>query len=209
MNNYKCLILLVIFCSWLSACLGPEKRDTPSLFDLGPQRSLATYSANLPYAVDATLLIPSVSASPWLDNTGIQYRLFYQDISRPDVYAQNRWVMTPAQMLTERLRARFAGAARGVVSVQDGVKADYALVVELEDFSQSFAAAQSSKATVRLRASLIDLTTRALLAQKRFSAEQPAAPNAPGAAQSLAAASDAVIEELVAWAANVVSGIKK
>ncbi len=55
---------------------------------------------------------------------------------------------------------------------------------------------------MRLRASLIDLNTRALHAQRTFNVERPAAPNAPGAAQSLAAASDAVVEELVAWAAQ-------
>ena len=103
-------------------------------------------------------------------------------------------------MLTERVRARFAGASRGVVTAQDGAKADYALRIELEDFSQQFESAQASKGAARLRASLIDQNTRALHAQRTFSAERPAAPNAAGAAQALAAASDAVIEELVAWA---------
>jgi cholesterol transport system auxiliary component len=201
------LFLLSILCVHGGGCalLNPEKRDPPVMFDLGPARA---YSAN-PHAIDATFLIPPVSASPWLDNTGILYRLAYQDASRPDAYAQNRWVMTPALLLTERLRARFAGASRGVLTAQDGAKADYALRIELEDFSQTFDAAQSSKASVRLRASLIDLATRALHAQKSFSMERPAAPNAPGAAQSLAAASDAVVEDLVAWSATVTSAVKK
>ena len=182
-----------------TACtLGPERRDAPSVFDLGPRQG---YKAN-PHAIAATLLIPPVAASAWLDSTGIQYRLAYQDASRPDAYAHHRWSMTPALLLTERVRARFAAAARGVVTAQDGAKADYALRIELEDFSQSFDSAQSSQAQVRLRASLIDLPTRALHAQHSFSVQRPAAPNAPGAAQSLAAASDAVIGELLAWAAQ-------
>lgn len=199
MKNHKYLNLLIIYSMTLSACaLGPEKRDAPTVFDLGPQRS---YSAN-PHAIAATFLIPPVSASPWLDHTGIQYRLLYQNAGRPDVYGQNRWAMTPAQLLTERLRARFAGAARGVVTAQDGAKADYTLRVELEDFSQSFDSTQSSKATVRLRASLIDVNTRVLHVQRGFSAERPAAPNAPGAVQALTVATEAVVEELVAWAAQ-------
>ena len=60
--------------------------------------------------------------------------------------------------------------------------------------------AQRSKGSVRLRASLVDVNTRALYAQRSFNMEKPAAPNAPGAAQSLAAASDAVIDALLAWA---------
>ena len=177
--------------------LGPEKRDPPAVFDLGPQRSHAATPS-----INATLLISPVSASPWLDSMSMMYRLAHRDAGRPEAYAQHRWVMSPALLLTERLRSRFAAATRGVVGTQDGAQADYSLRIELEDFSQSFDTADSSKVNVRLRASLINLTTRALHAQKSFSMERPAAPNAPGAAQSLAAASDAVVDELVAWAAQ-------
>ena len=201
MKNTKYLFLLIIL-SWLSGCtLGAEQRNASEVFDLGPQRFHVTDPAAQP-SIEATLLIAPVSATPWLDNPGIQYRLAYQDASRAEAYAQNRWVMTPALLLTARVRARFASASRGVVTAQDGAKADYALRIELEDFSQSFEAARSSKVTVRLRASLIDFNTRVLLAQRSFSADRPAAPNASGAVQSLAAASDAVVEELVTWAAQ-------
>ncbi len=203
MNKCKYLFLFIFLSSMLGACaLGPEKRDAPTVFDLGPQRVQAAAKP----VINATLLIPPVAASPWLDNANIQYRMMYQDASRPDAYAQNRWAMSPALMLTERVRARFAAASRGVVTAQDGARADYTLRIDLEDFSQQFESAQASKATARLRVSLIDQNTRALHAQRTFGAERPAAPNAPGAAQALAAASDAVIEELVAWA---VQNIKK
>jgi cholesterol transport system auxiliary component len=199
-NNRNYMFLLVFLVSMVTGCtLGPEKRDPPTVFDLGPQRAVPATAAP---SINATLLIPPVSASPWLDNANIFYRLAYRDASRPDAYAQNRWAMSPALLLTERLRARFANASRGVVTAQDGAKADFTLRIELEDFTQSFDDAQTSKATVRLRASLIDINTRALQAQRTFNVARPAAPNAPGAAQGLAAASDAVIEELVTWAAQ-------
>ena len=199
MTHCKYLFLLIFFTSLFGGCtLGPEKRDAPAVFDLGSQR---VNPATAP-SVNAILLIPPVAASAWLDTPNIQYRLTYKDAGRPDAYAQNRWVMSPALLLTERLRARFATASRGVVTGQDGAIADYALRIELEDFSQSFDDAQVSKVTARLRASLINLNTRALHAQRTFSAERPAAPNAPGAAQALTAAGDAVIEELVMWAAQ-------
>ena len=199
MKNRNYLFLLIIFLSSLASCaLGPEKRDALAVFDLGPQRA---QQAAKP-AINATLLIPPVAASAWLDNTNISYRLMYQSTSRPDAYAQNRWAMSPALMLTERVRARFANASRGVVTAQDGAKADYTLRIDLEDFSQQFDSAQSSKTTARLRASLIDQNSRALHAQRTFSAERAAAPNAAGAVQSLAEAGDALIEELVIWAAQ-------
>ena len=200
MKYYKCLFLLsflFIAATTFSACtLGPDKREPPTVFDLGAQNTAA---ASVP-VINATLLIPTVSASPWLDNTNMYYRLNYKDASRPEVYAQHHWTMSPALLFTERLRTRFAAASRGVVTSQDGAKADYALRIELEDFSQVFDDAQRSKVSVRLRASLVDVNTRALYAQKSFNVDKRAAPNAPGAAQSLAAASDAVIDALLAWA---------
>jgi cholesterol transport system auxiliary component len=202
MKRIRYLLSSLLLLTGFAGCsLGPDKRDPPTVFDFGPHRS---YAASAP-AINATLLIPTVSASPWLDNPNIYYRLTYRDASRPDAYAQNRWTLSPALLFTERVRARFAAVSRGVVTLQDGAVADYALRIELEDFSQSFDGAQTSKVTARLRASLINVGTRALLAQRTFSADRPAAPNAPGAAQSLAAASDAVIEELVAWAAQTLN----
>lgn len=193
-------LLIISFFSLAGCALGPEKRDAPAVFDLAPQRTQPTAKAT----INATLQIPPVAASPWLDSTNIPYRLMYQSAGRPDAYAQNRWAMSPALMLTERVRARFAHASRGVLTAQDGARADYTLRIDLEDFSQQFDAAQSSKVTARLRASLIDQNSRALLAQRTFSAERAAAPNAPGAAQSLAETSESLIDELVAWAGQTI-----
>jgi len=201
MIKYKHLFLLIFFLMVSGCAIGPEKRDAPAIFDLGPQRSYSQQPV-----IQATLLVPAVSASPWLDSPNIIYRLQYRDAGRPEAYAQHRWAMSPALLLGERVRGRFASATRGVIGTQDGARSDYALRIELEDFSQSFDAPGSSKVNVRLRASLIDLNTRALHAQRGFSVEQSAAPNAPGAAQSLAAASDAVVEDVLAW---VVQHLKK
>ena len=39
----------------------------------------------------------------WMDNSGIYYRLAYQDAARPQPYAQSRWVMPP-RLIGQRLR---------------------------------------------------------------------------------------------------------
>jgi cholesterol transport system auxiliary component len=199
MNNHKSLCLLIILLSSFTGCsIGPEKRESPAVFDLGPQRAVPAAVAR----VNATLLIPVASATPMLDSLNIIYRLNYRDAGRPEAYLENRWAASPAVMLTDRLRARFASAARGVVSVQDGARTDYALRVELEDFSQSFDTPEASKVVVRLRASLVNQETRALHAQRTFAVERSAAPNAPGAAKALSEASDAVVDEVLQWAAG-------
>jgi cholesterol transport system auxiliary component len=198
MNRINLLFLFIIFEVSLAGCsLGPEKREAPSVFDLGPQRA-ATASVR----VNATLLIPPVSATPMLDSLNIIYRLNYRDSGRPEAYTENRWAASPAIMLTDRLRARFAPATRGVVSLQDGARADIALRVELEDFSQTFDTPEASKVAVRVRASLVNVDTRVLLTQRTFAVERVAATNAPGAAKSLAEASDAVVDEMLQWAAQ-------
>lgn len=183
------LVLLLNGCS-----IGPPPREPVVNYDFGPQRA---HAQSAPRA-KAALMVPAVVAPAWLDSTGIVYRLAYQDAARPQVYAQSRWVDPPAALLTQRVRSRFAAAGPVVVS-GDGVRADYALRIEIEDFSQSFNAADRSQVAIRLRVTLVNLSTRALHAQRTFSVEQTAAPDAEGAARALAQAADAVIESLLEW----------
>ena len=100
MQKYFNYLILLIIYSILSGCaLGPEKRDPPAVFDLGPPRAQPVSPV-----INATVLIPAVSASPWLDTPNIMYRLAYRDAGRPEAYAQHRWVMSPALLLSERLQ---------------------------------------------------------------------------------------------------------
>ena len=139
-----------------------------------------------------------------MDNSGIYYRLAYQDATRLRAYALSHWMMPPAALLGQRLRASIARASKaGVFTPADGVRAAYTLRLELEEFSQVFDAADSSRALLRLRASL--LRQRDIVAQQAFSLERAAAtPNAEGGVRALIAASDDAGEKLVDWlAANM------
>lgn len=207
MNHRNLLNLCYFFLLTGCTLLNAPSREAPQVFDLGPPPASVPGAAQPMIA--ATLLIPPVHASAWLDNNSIHYRLTYEDATRPEAYAQHHWTVAPALMLAERLRARFAQASRGAVTAQDGAKADVALRIELEDFSQSFDSAQSSKGRVRLRASLIEVNSRVLRAQRTFNAERPAAPNAPGAVQALVASTDAAIEELLTWTAQTLKNQEK
>ena len=180
----------------LAGCsLGPQ-RELAESYDLGPPRAQASASPGVP----AILLIPEVSAPAWLDSHGIVYRLNYENSARPQAYANSRWVSPPAAMLTQRLRGRFAGAAGGVLTHADGARADYALRIELEDFSQSFTGSNSSRVELRARTSLVRLADRTLLAQRVFTVERAApTPDARGAVAALGEASDEFVERLLAW----------
>jgi len=181
----------------LAGCsLGPQAREQPASYDLGPPRPQAAAGP----ALAVTLLVPDITAPAALDGLGIVYRLDYENAARPQAYTLSRWSVPPAALLTQRLRDRFAPAVRGVVTGSHGARADYALRVELEDFSQSFAAADRSRVTARARASLVDVASRALVAQRVFAVERAApSPDARGAVAALGQAGDELIEQLLAW----------
>ena len=109
--------------------------------------------------------------------------------------------MPPSALLGQRLRAGIARASKAAVfAPADGVRVDYTLRLELDEFSQVFDAADKSRAVLQLRASLI--RNRAVVAQQSFSIEQPAATaNAEGGVRALIAASDTAGNSLIDWLA--------
>ncbi len=192
---------LLLSLALLTGCaVAPHSRDGIASYDFGLPRPDKEANARL----QRDLLVAGLSAPAWMDNAGIYYRLAYQDPTRPQAYALSRWVMPPAALLGQRLRASIARASKAAVfTPADGARADYTLRLELEEFSQVFDAADKSRAVVRLRASLI--RNRGVVAQQGFSAERAAAtPNAEGGVQALIAASDEAGNSLIDWlAANM------
>jgi cholesterol transport system auxiliary component len=193
------VILLVSF-ALLAACSAPQPREATANYDFG---LLATDKEANP-RLQHDLVVAAVGAPAWMDNSGMYYRLAYQDAARPQPYAQSRWVMPPAALLGQRLRAGIARANKAAVfTPSDGVRVDYTLRLELDEFSQVFDAADKSRAVLRLRASLI--RNRGIVAQQSFDIEQAAAtPNAEGGVRALIAASDEAANRLIDWlAANM------
>lgn len=191
----KALLLSLIL---LSACaVGPRTQEGMVKYDFGLPRMDKDAAPRL----QQDLVVAEVAAPAWMDNGGIYYRLAYRDAAQPRAYALSHWVMPPAALLGQRLRARIARAGTaGVFTPADGVRAGYTLRLELEEFSQVFDAPQSSRAVLRLRASLFH--QRKVVAQQAFEIEQAAAtPNAEGGVRALIAASDAAGEKLVDWLA--------
>lgn len=196
------LALLVSACS-----IGPAAKDAPATYDLGAPRNYSGEQKKIRYGV----LVYNVAAPGWLDSQAIVYRLNYQDAARQLSYANSRWAAPPAALLTQRLRGRLATvSAGGIINVADSARADYTLRIELEDFSQVFDSASTSRAVAVARASIVDVARRTLHAQKSFAVERAAAnPNAEGGVRALAAAGDDLIEAVVAWTAESLVQEKK
>ena len=205
-------MLPIIGIMLLAGCAAPRTQTPAAVYDFGLQR-LAVSNAADAYSqprLPASLLVMATSPV-WLDNPAIQYRLAYQDLAQSYAYANNRWAAAPATLLAQRIKNRLAAVSNdGVVSVNDGIRADYTLRLELEEFTQIFDTTAQSRAVVRLRASLIERSTRVLLAQRSFDVEQ-AAPtaNAAGAVHALTDASDKLIGILIDWLSTELPGEKK
>lgn len=179
--------------------------SVPTLYDFGPP---PPYSRSNP-AIPGTVLIAPVRAPAWLDDTGIVYRLVYEDPMRTQVYATSRWSAEPSSLITDRLRSRVGAIAGSVVAPGFSARSDYTLRVELEDFSQHFQAPSKSRVVMRARATLLATEGRKVLAQRVFESERPAEPSAPGAVKALAEAADAVTEDVAKWAAENARAVTK
>lgn len=177
------LTLLLSACGSLQS-IG-QKPVPPALFDLGP-------AAQAP-ARNIELNLQEVAAPTWLAGTGIAYRLAYADAFRREIYRDNRWAAPPAALLAERLRQRAASGRTAAATAAKPVS----LRLELEEFSQTFSGPTQATVTVRLRA------WRGEGQMRVFEVTRPAASaDAAGAVRGLSGASDALIDELLAWAAG-------
>jgi cholesterol transport system auxiliary component len=185
----------------LAGCsAGPTTRDMPAAFDFGAMPA----DAGGAKTVRASVLLHGVAAPAWLDTPAVVYRLAYQDAARQQSYANSRWAAAPAALLGQRLRAKLSAASEGgVVGGGDGARADYALRVELEEFSQVFDAADRSRGVVVARASLVNTAKRSLIAQRSFTFERASASaDAEGGVRALTAAGGELVDAIVAWTAT-------
>jgi len=201
-------MLVLLLAATLAGCtLGPEKKDAAATYDLSGAPSSAAGKTR----IRATLLVQPVAAPGWLESNAIVYRLNYQDAARQLNYANSRWAAPVASLVAQRLRAQLAAASdSGIVNIADSARADYALRVELEEFSQVFDTADASRAVIVARASLVNVARRSLQAQKTFTIERPAAgANAESGVRALSAGSAELVDAIVAWTAASLAQDKK
>ena len=213
LSSWAALILSVL----LAACSAlPDKPVRPVLYDFGPGAVIeprASTGSLLP-ALPAVALDDITTSGGALDNTALLYRLAYQDTQQLRPYALARWSTPPAQLVRQRMREHLSlrrpvfNAREGVAinrgQDSSGVKAvlPLRLRLELEEFSHLFTAPDTSAGVIRLRATLVEVTTAGekFIAQRSVVAQRPAlSSDAPGGVRALTEATDAAIEELDQW----------
>ena len=190
----RLLLMAVLFAS--SGCsLLPSRQPAKADFDFGPLTTQGSYAADFS---EADIVVHEIKAPPFMDNSSMYYRLAYRNAANPMSYAQSEWVMSPAALLTQRLRARLAPAGGGEVR-RVGVHAPalYALRSELVEFDQIFDDPSRSRGVLRLRATL---EGDGVWMQRSFAVEK-AAPtaDAAGGVSALTQCSDELASLISEW----------
>jgi len=184
-------VAVVAMVAGIAGCAsGPPAAVSNIRYDLGAPTPLGN-TMNMP-----PVKVLTVSAAKNLDTDSFVYRLKYADAQRTGSYADSHWTMSPAELLTQRLRA--ALASRGpVLTGADPVRAPL-LQVDLTDFEQVFDAPEQSHGEVSARVTLSQ--SGQVVSQRTFVARAPSyTADAAGGARALAAASDDLIAQMAAW----------
>lgn len=193
----------------ISACSAlPDKPVRASLYDFGPGTLAAV-------AVPATAALPAIAigdvstAGGAIDNQAVLYRLAYADAQQLQPYSLARWSMPPAQLVRQRLREQLS-QRRPVFDARDslattrspGAALPLQLQLDLEEFTHLFSAPDSSVGLIRLRVTLVELTSAGekLVGQRNLVVQRPApSSDAAGGVRALTAATDAAIGEIDQW----------
>lgn len=193
-------LTLLLFTSGCNSVLSLRKH--PKTMQEYALSHIAAPTSAIRQKLPAVLLVSSASAPSWLEGRDFYYRLAYATHQNFQPYSGSRWAAPVAELLTQRLRNYLAayGPFSGVLSPEDGAKADYALRLNLEDFSQVFSGPQNSHGLVRARVTLIDMQNYRMVGQKTFQSEVAArSPNAAGGAVALDQASLHLVQQVTQW----------
>ncbi|MFC6411496.1 ABC-type transport auxiliary lipoprotein family protein [Massilia varians] len=193
--------------SLLLAGCASNKIQENMTYDFGP--AVVTAAAPLQGAAPASappniaaLVVMDFTGPSALENERMFYRLAYADALQARTYAHARWANEPLQMLTQRVKARLAQSGMKVLSATDASTGVPLLRVEVDDFVHAFSGVSQSEGQITLRASLFN--DHRLLDQRTFTRTTPApSADAPGGARALAASTDAVASDILAWLATV------
>lgn len=177
----------------LSGCASQKSQPTTQ-FDFGPATSAQAQAQGMLGAV----VVTDVTGSSALDNERMFYRLSYADALQARTYANSRWTANPLQLLTQRFKTRLAQSGARVLSETDAASGIPLLRIDVDEFIHDFGGVSQSTGVVAVRASVFQGHT---LVDQRSFRQAAAAPSADaaGGARALAASTDAVAADIVAW----------
>jgi cholesterol transport system auxiliary component len=192
----KTLLLAFMLSATLGGCfsLGTNKNVPIVTYQLRDSVSVTPSAQPNP----RTLLILPTSSNPFYDTESMAFS------RAPDtrgLYQFARWTERPARRLSSLLLTRLDAqhAFASVAQAGSGVKGDWLLDTELLAFYHD-AVAPPGSVRVALRADVVDVRSRSLIARKRFDVSVPAASyDAAGAAQAFNLATSTLLDQVSSW----------
>lgn len=197
MNKCRSRIAIVVLIGLMQACSVLPRPEAVAVeyFTLDVPVAAAAARNN---AAGPVLLIARSQVRADLDTPRMAYR--QQDYALR-YYARSRWSDVPSQLLLPGLIESFEASGRFAAVLRSGSPATprFRLDTEVLEFSQDYRV-QPSRFQIRLRAQLVDLSTRRILASRTFTAAHPAEAQTPyGGARAANAAWQALLPELVSF----------
>jgi len=180
----------------LSGCAAQKGQPTTQ-FDFGPATPASAAAPAL-----GPVVVTDVTGSNALDSERMFYRLSYADPLQARTYANSRWTASPLQLLTQRFKTRLAQSGTRVLSETDAASGIPLLRIDVDDFVQDFGGVSQSTGVVAVRASVFQ--GHVLVDQRSFrQAVTATSADAAGGARALAASTDAIAADIVAWLGTV------
>ncbi|MCB0344339.1 MAG: membrane integrity-associated transporter subunit PqiC [Bdellovibrionales bacterium] len=202
------VLFATLICLFLAGCeLGiPTQGDDRTYFvleDVGYESDDVVRATS-----DKNIVIRNVDSSSFVSS---QRMVFAQDASTRGYYRFAFWVESPTRSLASIIANRLQAAEifQSVVREGSGTVGDLQLNTDLLDFYHDVSKSPGS-VVVKLRAELVDLRHREIIASKLFEQKAPASGySAQGAAEGFNQAVSALVSDLVLWVADSVSGADK
>lgn len=186
----------------LSGCSLPGKSPAPArqtyALQLASSETRAETAQSRPCL---SLRVAAPLSAPGYNTARIAYS---EQPPRLDYFAYHAWVDSPARMLAALMEARLdsSGLLGAVVSGSTDIRTDLRLDVELKTLQQEFSDGHSSVRLV-IKAGLINVPERSLLASRIFAYTEPASAANPVAGAAAAnRAANRFLQELEAFVAE-------
>jgi cholesterol transport system auxiliary component len=190
------LIVLAAAAGFLLTGCASQKGEPTTQFDFGP--AMPVQAAQAQAAAPIAIVVTDATGSSALDTERMFYRLSYADPLQARTYANSRWTANPLQMTTQRLKTRISQSGAKVLSETDASSGVAILRIDVDEFIHNFRGAAQSEGQVALRASVFQ--GHALVDQRSFTRTTAAgSADAAGGARALAASTDAIAADIVAW----------
>ena len=196
--------LLLLALTICGCSIKPAETVAARAYLLNPNISIDKVPANPGRSDAATLLISTPKAQPGFDSARMAYLLRPNEVN---YFAVNRWVDAPARMLARPLTQAMEGTGlwRAVVQAPTTARTDYRLDCENLALEQQFFS-NPSRVRVALRAQLVELKSRQIIAAREFEVfETAASEDAYGGVIATDKAVATLLQQLAAWVSTVMS----